>query len=257
MIQNLGAKPMASQLLALREYLTDVVVRSGFYLQNGKGNVTAFCDRFNVPDELIPRPTFSNIFSKETTPSLETIVKITLIVNAAKKSMGEDPVTPRSIGKLVPSLIPILDALDSFDDRPNVKTAEIPQGGLVARTVVENFRSLGLGDRLGIVPDVLNLCAETIAISELHGIKKLQYLVRTLEKRRSKGLREFWEYYWPAEEIRFEILRQIYNGEIPKNPPVKPREIESLIGFIEATQDLTLLTFTAEDLECLKSGKKR
>lgn len=249
-----AATTMTNELLALRRYLDDVLAQTDGFV-DGRRNVTGWFKRHDL-EAIIPRATFQNLFTKDGIPSIETIIRATMAINKARSRHLLQPVTPRSIARLIPSLVPIIDALDSLEGLSEHEEAEIPEIELQAASVVKGFEGLPLEYRISIVPRILELCAEAVSMQELHGIKKLQWIFCEIQKRRSKGWPDFYDYYFPGKDLPYKTMELIAEGKVPPQP-LTAREISSIEGFLNEVEGRTLLKFGPQDLEFLKRSRKK
>lgn len=245
---------MVNELLALRRYLDEVLAQTEGFV-DGRRNVTGWFKRWDL-EELIPRPTFQNLYTKDSTPSIETIIRATMAINKARAHCLLPPISPMSVAVLVPSLVPIVEALTGTGQFEKHEAADLPEAELQAAAVVSGFESLPLENRVAITPRILELCAEAISMQELHGIKKLQWIFCEIQKRRSKGWPDFHNYYWPNNELSYKTMELIADGKIPPQP-LTVRELGAIEGFLSEVEGRTLLKFDAEDLDCLKRSRKK
>jgi hypothetical protein len=247
---------MASDLLKLRRYLEDLILRTGGASSTGGKNLSAWFERHRFQsDGLMSKSTFQNFFSKEVVPSLESVLALTQVVNRARSTINEPPISPRTIAELHPVLQAKLAAFEGGLDLDHIEEV-VPTAKLRKLSVLATFKDLPLDDRREIAPELIRLCVDAIDLANLYGLTKIAWIFREINRREAKGWPTFWDQHFPGDILPYKSMLEIAEGEMPSKPLSK-KAYGAIVGFLENVSYRLPVKVNDADLEALKQSVKR
>lgn len=248
---------MLSEFTELRRYLNDLIMRT-CDLYAGKRNVTAWCAKFDPDEEILARATFQGVFSKPSV-TIDTIIRITILVNRALKQIGEPPISPATLLVMVPSYRFLIQKLDGTkeDLLATAQEAEVISPEVAGQRAIEILRGLDISVRVKCLTEITAWVAETVAVDQASSLEKIQYLIKEKTRRGNIALRDLWTKEFSPSDLRWEVFESFSRGQYPTNPRPRKSEINALGYVLAGYSERSLAKFTQDDLEELSNHKRR
>lgn len=225
-------------ILRWRKFLNDLFEDTGHITSTGRPNRSAFMAEFD-PKGTFRVSTFNTYFSRDILPDRISLEILAPILSRAMAKLGRRPVSYLDLESLIqegtenPPIPPLIN-----DDE------------LRAEQVLELYRELPIDYRLSLQVDILKQFSTDLEAIRASGIKKIQYLLKSMLVRQSRGTVQFWEHEFPRQEFPLKALQDIHKGRIPETP-LTESELVALEGVL--SKAVCEVQLEDGDLDCLQS----